>query len=331
LTSVESLSVLTSQDNRFGAGSASPYSYVIATADGNVPGGTQLKINASTLIAGESFTFNGSAETNGSFFIYAGRGTDDLTGGGGNDTFYFAEGGRWGVNDHVDGRGGSDIIVLRGDYNGSASVEFADGDFENVETLSLLSAFDARFGALGERYSYEVTLANGNVAAGATFTVNGSKLTATETMTIDGSAETNGHLRLLAGAGDDVLIGGGGNDLIHGGLGADTMTGGGGNDTFRYQAVEDSTPTARDGIQDFASGDKIDLSRIDAIASSSVNDGFTFIGSNAFSNTAGELRAVNTGIIWTISGDIDGDGVADIELVLVVTDGDPITAIDFML
>jgi hypothetical protein len=38
-------------------------------------------VNASTLQAGENLTFDGSAETNGSFFIYGGKGVDTLTGG----------------------------------------------------------------------------------------------------------------------------------------------------------------------------------------------------------------------------------------------------------
>jgi Ca2+-binding RTX toxin-like protein len=255
-------------------------------------------------------------------------GTDNLTGGALADTFLFAENGRFGAADVVNGGGGADIVALRGDY----TVLLGSAALTGIETLSLISAFDTRFGALGADYDYDITLNDANVAAGQTFTVNGANLAANETMDIDGSAESNGILRLLAGAADDILVGGAGNDLIHGGLGADTLTGGLGNDIFRYQTADDSTATGRDGIQDFRIGDRIDLSRIDAIEGTPANDAFNFVGTAAFTNTAGELRFQNeAATIWKVQGDVDGDGTADIEFLVIVADGDPITAADFIL
>ena len=113
MVSIETLSALTSQDNRFGGGMGSPFSYDLTTVDANVAAGTQLTINASTLALNESFTFDGSAESDGKFFIYGGRGADDLTGGALADIFYFAEDGRFGASDAVHGGGGADIVVLR--------------------------------------------------------------------------------------------------------------------------------------------------------------------------------------------------------------------------
>jgi Ca2+-binding RTX toxin-like protein len=153
-------------------------------------------------------------------------------------------------------------------------------------------------------------------------------------MDFDGSTETNGMFRIFAGAGDDVLQGGAGNDVIYGGLGADTMYGHGGNDTFRFDSAFHSTSAARDGIQDFASGDMIDVSKIDANTLLGGNQAFNFIGNTAFSNQAGELRYENIsdgGPIWLIQGDTDGNGLSDFELVLVLSDSDPITAADFFL
>ena len=61
------------------------------------------------------------------------------------------------------------------------------------------------------------------------------------------------------------------------------------------------------------------------------NDAFTFVGSAAFSNIAGELRATLSGGSWTVQGDVNGDGVADIELIVVVTDTHPLGGGDFIL
>jgi len=112
---------------------------------------------------------------------------------------------------------------------------------------------------------------------------------------------------LTGNAGDDVLVGNGGDDTLIGGEGADEMTGGEGADLFVIEG--------NDIITDFASGeDTIDLSGYD----------FTYVGENAFTGTAGELR-VEDGMLM---GDIDGDGVADL---FVDVQGDPIVMNDLVL
>ena len=80
------------------------------------PPACRCAINGAALLAGEDFTFDGSAETDAKFVVYGGRGTDDLTGGDGNDIFFFAEGGRFAAGDTVDGGGGYDGLFLRGNY-----------------------------------------------------------------------------------------------------------------------------------------------------------------------------------------------------------------------
>src|SRR5262249_2237149 len=57
----------------------------------------------------------------------------------------------------------------------------------------------------------------------------------------------------------DTIIGSSGNDSINGGLLGDTLTGNGGSDTFVYSSVADSPGGLFDTINDFTSGDKIDL------------------------------------------------------------------------
>ncbi|HMJ93545.1 MAG TPA: RTX toxin, partial [Allosphingosinicella sp.] len=78
-------------------------------------------------------------------------------------------------------------------------------------------------------------------------------------------------------------------------------------------------------------GDKINLSVIDAIAGTANNDAFTFIGSNAFHNVAGELRATQSGGVWTIQADVNGDGIADLTIGLTTDGGYLIGAGDFVL
>ena len=117
-------------------------------------------------------------------------------------------------------------------------------------------------------------------------------------------------------AGGDDLFGDAGNDVLIGGAGADRLTGGAGKDQFTYNAVSESAGAARDLIMDFsrAQSDKIALGTIDANSVLSGNQAFTFIGTAAFSNVAGQLRYETPGVITTISGDVNGDGVADLQI-----------------
>ena len=119
-----------------------------------------------------------------------------------------------------------------------------------------------------------------------------------------------GNDTLYGGTGGDTLRGGDGDDVLHGGLGRDQLYGGAGADTFVFTDLSDSTRRKFDTIHDFdaTEGDLIDLS---AVAE------FTFIGSDAFSGAAGELRFELTEAGTFISGDVDGNGKADFGLLLV--------------
>jgi hypothetical protein len=89
---------------------------------------------------------------------------------------------------------------------------------------------------------------------------------------------------------------------------------------------------AGDTIVDFQNGDRIDLSAIDANSGAGGNQQFTFIGSGAFSG-AGQVRAeYDAGTKqWTVSGDVDGDGEADFEILVARVDSSPIVMTDFIL
>jgi Ca2+-binding RTX toxin-like protein len=330
VTLIENISVLGGGNTNFGDPGTNLYDYVITTNDANFAAGVQARINGAALLAGEDFTFDGSAETNASFVVYGGRGKDTLTGGLGNDIFFFAED-RFTSGDVVNGGSGYDGMFLRGSYTIDFNAPGYTGLFTSIENLTLTSATDERYARGGTEFDYDLIWANVLLDAGRSITISGVLLQANEAMAFDGAAETDGSFRIFAGAGDDLLSGGSGADLISGGLGQDTMRGGGGNDVFRYEGVSDSTPTITDTIEDFAAGDRVDLSRIDANAGLAGDQAFSFIGNAAFGNHAGELRYENlTGTTWRVEGDTNGDGAADFEL-LLVADSDPITAGDFML
>jgi len=137
---------------------------------------------------------------------------------------------------------------------------------------------------------------------------------------------------LIGGAGTDTLLGEGGNDTLDGSLERDILTGGAGADIFLFKAGGTAaTQTAADKINDFnsAEGDKIDLHLIDADTSTVDDSAFTFIGTAAFSHTAGELRYEVINGFTFVSGDMDGDGTADMMIRLA---GAPtVSSVDFVL
>ena len=176
----------------------------------------QARVNGSALLAGEDFTFNGSAETDASYVVYGGKGKDTLIGGLGNDIFFYAEE-RFASGDTVNGGAGYDGMFLRGNYTIDFNAPGYTGLFTNIENLTLTSATDERYArGGGTEFDYHLTLSNAIVGAGQELTVSGALLMATETMILDGSQELDGRLRLFGGKSADTLKGGGQADLLHG-------------------------------------------------------------------------------------------------------------------
>jgi len=129
-----------------------------------------------------------------------------------------------------------------------------------------------------------------------------------------------GNDALYGDAGNDTLSGADGNDILAGGSGINTLLGGGGADTFVFKTgdFEGGVSKNRTTISDFshAQGDKIDLTGLDAIAGTAADDAFTLIGSQGFHKLAGELRYEVSGRNVTLLGDTNGDGVADLVILL---------------
>jgi hypothetical protein len=70
---------------------------------------------------------------------------------------------------------------------------------------------------------------------------------------------------------------------------------------------------------------------VDANSAAAGDQAFTFIGAAAFSNTAGQLRATQQGGSWLIEGDTNGDGVADLSILVTRTGGTGFASADFLL
>jgi hypothetical protein len=91
-----------------------------------------------------------------------------------------------------------------------------------------------------------------------------------------------------------------------------------------------ATAGTADEIVDFTSGqDNIDLSAVDANSLLGGDQAFAFIGTAAFTNTAGELRYEEINGNTYLTGDTNGDGIADF---MVKVDGSHVfTGSDFGL
>jgi Ca2+-binding RTX toxin-like protein len=260
VSNVEQFVLLSGTDTRFGAPGGALHSYDITTVDQNVAAGQQMQIDGVRLRVGENFTFDGSAETDGSFLVWAGKGTDDLKGGAGNDGFLFRGNGNWSAADKVDGGAGIDQLGIRGNYAGANAIVFGAGQIAGIEVLALMSGTDTRFGAAIGDASYDVSMNDANLAAGARMTVDATFLRTAETLVFDGSAEADGSFRIFGGQAADRITGSQNADSIRGGLGGDVLTGAGGADTFVYRSAADSTGLNFDLLVDFDSAeDRLDL------------------------------------------------------------------------
>ena len=141
----------------------------------------------------------------------------------------------------------------------------------------------------------------------------------------------DGYDRLVGQDGNDELIGGSSSDRFFGGAGRDVMTGSGGRDGFSFVSASDSAVgSQRDVITDFDGRfDVINLRVIDANENIGGNQVFDYIGGAGFSGTAGEVRIADLGADVIVSGDTDGDGRADFEIMVLGTG--TMEANDFLL
>ena len=277
------------------------------------------------------------------------RGTelrDHILGLGGNDQLW-GNGG----DDTIEGGDGNDTLV-----GGHGLDTLLGGDGDDVYILHYAPDIVSDTGGNDELRA-TISLDIGNYAGIERFSFGSNhSITATGT---DGDDIISMYNQvepgvILAGAGNDTLTGeGSGLEIFVGGLGRDTMDGGArdygppfygdyvGEDRFDFRTVADSAVGAdRDVVLNFthddgtgAPSDLLHLGLIDANAARTGNQAFTFIGDADFSSTAGELRvsALEGTDRQIVSGDVDGDGVADFEIEVQVEFSHSLTAEDFIL
>jgi len=232
--------------------------------------------------------------------LLGGKGNDSLVGSNGYDT--------------LDGGAGADTMA-----GGANSDTYYVNNVNDVVVELVNQGYDSVFSSVNIAALWD------NVEY-ATLTGNAVELT--------GNTTNN---RLTGNELANVINGGEGLDTLIGGLGQDTLTGGAGADTFQFSTVADSAAGAADRITDFvsyssgaANRDRIDLGDIDAISTnSSLYDYFIFIGNQAFTSVAGQLRFESNTSYTYIYGDVDGDAVAD--LAIRLTGVVSLTSSDFYL
>jgi VCBS repeat-containing protein len=268
--------------------------------------------------------------------LYGGTDVETLRGGAGKDVLVGGFG-----NTTLIGGGGTDIL-----YGGPATDTFlypaiADSNFTAYDLILGfasgtdkidISAIDGGKVTLA-RYEGNTFIYTAPDAGGAfqsAIVVAGTTLKSTDLITSGGANQAF----VLVGDGAshnvaDVLVAAGGNDILYGMDGADTLTGGGGADflvggtgadTFVFTATTESSAVASDLVWSFstAEGDRIDLTGIDANSATAANDAFSLV--TAFSNVAGQLviSAADSAGYAHLSGDVNGDGIADFVLALTV-------------
>ncbi|MFN3210426.1 MAG: calcium-binding protein [Roseovarius sp.] len=250
-------------------------------------------------IAADNITLGDGGET-----VSTGPGMDTVIGGAGDDSILGGS-----DDDMLSGMGGDDTL------EGGSGADMLDGG-DGSDTASYANA------SAGVTADIGGAVTGTGDAAGDTYisieNLEGSGF-ADRLWGDDGdNVEMGGGFsdRVYGRAGDDTLDGGSGNDAIYGNQGADMLTGGSGTDRFIFFSEADSTTSSTDRITDFTDGERIEISRIDGDVNTGGNQALDFVGTAAFSGTAGELRYSSDGTDTTVQADTDGDMVADFELVL---------------
>ena len=255
----------------------------------------------------------------GADFINAGDGSDIVFGEAGDDTIFGGTGadllyGNAG-NDRIFGDAGDDMLA------GGAGDDLVSGGAGN-------DLFVAESGDGNDVYF-------GDEASGGTGvdTLNMSAIASPIAVDLGGSGSAG--YASSATSGNDTLWGienittGAGADTITASVAANVLNGGAGNDTFKFTSAAAANG---DTIVGFQTGDRIDLSGIDANSGTAGNQAFTLV-TGALQTGAGKLVVSHEnradGDHTVIEGHVDGNDVADFRIDL--TGSHNLTPSDFNL
>ena len=285
----------------------------------------------------------------GNDVLHGGGGIDTINGGLGNDTIVITSAGS---GSFVDGGDGTDTLLVTTGSASFGSVSSIEALEVNVGSTIVLTGTQFSTGvssiaSMSGNGSIAVNMAPGDVIfatgmtllAGSTinFNITGStdvdviKANLNTACTINGGDSAD---QIRSSNLADTINGGNGNDKIMGLGGADLLTGGAGADQFRYLFTTDAgTGANADQILDFISGsDKLDFRLLDADPFTAGRQALTFIGtSNFVVNGIAQVRFSDLGADLRVDVDLDGNGVADMQMLLVGAGAQVLQATDFLL
>lgn len=253
----------------------------------------------------------------GNDLLEGGNGMDQLRGSAGNDILHGGTG-----DDRLEGGSGTNVLE-GGEGNDTyilgfgTDLVFDTGGLHDTLVAATSIDLDDYAGSGIESFSLDRRHASGTISGTSGNDVIGAS---GWTVTIDGEG------------GDDRLAGADkSSEIFIGGLGTDIMSSGpkdyddpwlgqmSGRDTFVFRDIAESVVGAGRDVIDWFADDWIDLRQIDANTNRTGNQAFTLIAGD-FTGTAGELRvefvpgADRDTQYNLVSGDIDGDGLADFEI-----------------
>jgi serralysin len=277
--------------------------------------------------------------------LNGGAGVNTLNGLAGNDRLLVAAAG---AGTNLDGGADIDTLVVSGAVTPGTIAAMEAIELTSGASLTLTGAQFAAGFALASAVTGTGTITVNltadtaflakpwTVAGGVSFVINGT--TGTDLIKLANAANTvtagDGVDQIKGGNLVDIVNGGAGGDKLNGAGGADVLTGGSGADIFKYADTTDSgLGAARDIITDFAiAEDRLNFGKLDANAALAGDQALSFVGTAAFSNTGiGQVRYGASGSDLVVQVDADGNGVADMEILLQGLAGQTLTGANFVL
>jgi hypothetical protein len=303
-------------------------------------------INGTGNMLANILTGNASANT-----LIGGGGADIFVGGAGNDRLILGSGAS---GSSIDGGADTDTLVVNNSLSSLASisgieaVELVGGanltltgtqidtGLSYFTTVSGQGSITVNMDAAPSGYNLVFTTLYTFAGPEVSMVINGTtginviKLGASLN-TVNGGASVD---QIRGGSLVDIINGNEGGDKIWGLGGADIITTGSGNDQLRYaRASESGLGALADVITDFSIGsDRLVFVQIDADAATAGDQAFSFVGTGAFTATGtGQIRYGTSGSDIIVQADVNGDGNADMEIILQGLNGQTLTAADFVL